>query len=96
MTGPKQRPLGESPEDAAPAAAGPDGSLDWRGSLDDVERALLAQLYFAGGSWQEGLELSTRRSGSESEALRLIEARARFGLGDAAGALAPLPIRVSG
>jgi len=57
--------------------------------LDDVERALLAQLYFASGGVREGLALAHDAPGS-SPALALIEARARFSLGDAAAALALL------
>jgi hypothetical protein len=52
-----------------------------RESLDPVERALLAQLYFASGGWAEGLAL-TASSGGEVRGLALLEARARFGLGE--------------
>lgn len=62
--------------------------------LDDVERALLAQLYFASGGHREGLELARPRAGS-SAALALIEARARFALGDATTALALVEHRLA-
>ena len=79
--------------------------LDWRvtrteqvevlaSELDDVERALLAQLYFASGGHGEGLVLARSRPGS-SAALALIEARARFGLGDTGGALALVEQRLA-
>ena len=54
--------------------------------LDDVERALLAQLHFAVGSWQEGLELCSPVA-ADARGLLLVAARARFGLGDRQGAL---------
>jgi len=62
--------------------------------LDDVERALLAQLYFASGGYREGLVLARQRAGS-SDALAFIEARARFALGDAEAALALLESRLA-
>lgn len=55
-------------------------------ALDDVERALLAQLHFAAGAWQEGLAvLGTSRS--DARGLSLLEARGRFGAGDREAAL---------
>ena len=62
--------------------------------LDDVERALLAQLYFASGGYREGLVLARPRAES-SDALVFIEARARFALGDAEAALALLESRLA-
>jgi len=62
--------------------------------LDDVERTLLAQLYFASSGHREGLALASPRAGS-SGALALIEARARFALGDTGGALALVEQRLS-
>src|SRR5688572_27454047 len=62
--------------------------------LDDVERTLLAQLYFASSGYREGLALARARPGS-SGALALIEARARFALGDASAALALVEQRLA-
>lgn len=62
--------------------------------LDDVERTLLAQLYFASSGHREGLALARSRAGS-SDALALIEARARFALGDTGAALALLEARLA-
>jgi tetratricopeptide (TPR) repeat protein len=56
------------------------------GVLDDVERALLAQLHFSAGAWREGLEL-VRTAGSDLRGLRLLEARALFALGEQDAAL---------
>jgi hypothetical protein len=53
-------------------------------ALDDVERALLAQLHFAAGAWRDGLDTC---SGAASRGLKLIEARGQFGLGQRAAAL---------
>lgn len=63
-------------------------------SLDDVERALYAQLYFASGGAREGLALARSKPGS-SGALALLEARALFSLGDAASALALIERRLA-
>jgi hypothetical protein len=62
--------------------------------LDDVERTLLAQLYFASNGHREGLALARSRAGS-SDALALIEARARFALGETAAALALVDERLA-
>lgn len=87
-----------------PKSLGADDA-DWRATrteqvevlateLDDVERTLLAQLYFASSGHREGLALARSRAGS-SGALALIEARARFGLGDTAGALSLVEQRLA-
>lgn len=55
-------------------------------ALDDVERALLAQLHFAAGAWREALDL-VRAAGSATRGLELLEARALFGLGERDAAL---------
>lgn len=62
-------------------------------TLDDVESALFAQLYFASGGFREGLALAKRPAGST--ALALIEARARFALGEVPAALALLEERLA-
>jgi len=54
--------------------------------LDDVERALLAQLHFAVARWQEGLDLCASAA-ADARGLQLVAARACFGLGDRQGAL---------
>jgi tetratricopeptide (TPR) repeat protein len=56
------------------------------GALDDVELALLAQLHFAAGDFRSGLDVVQRRA-SSARGLALIEARARFGLGERQAAL---------
>src|SRR5688572_6007886 len=66
-----------SPTDASNAAGPP--------VLDDVERALLTQLHFGSGSWQEGLAVC---GGGASRGLKLLEARGLFGVGQRAAALA--------
>ncbi len=66
-----------SPTDTSNAAGPP--------VLDDVERALLAQLHFGSGSWQEGLAIC---GGAASRGLKLLEARGFFGVGERAAALA--------
>src|SRR5690606_8514641 len=55
-------------------------------ALDDVERALLAQLHFSAGAWREGLAL-VRSSGGRPRGLALLEARALFALGERDAAL---------
>jgi len=74
----QQVPPRGAPTDPAEATAGP------LPAFDDVERALLAQLHFASGAWQEGLAAC---SGASSRGLRLLEARGLFGLGQRAAAL---------
>lgn len=75
----KLRQRGAAP--APPSVAGDDPA-----SLDDVERALLAQLHFASGGWQQGLDIS-RSAGPGSRGLRLLEARGWFGMGQHSAAL---------
>jgi methyltransferase family protein len=53
-----------------------------RESLNPVERALLAQLYFANGGWAEGLTLARSTGETDGRGLALLEARGRFGLGE--------------
>jgi Methyltransferase domain/Tetratricopeptide repeat len=69
-------------EQISPAASLEPGAT----ALDDVERALLAQLHFATGDWQEGLAVALASERS-LRGLALIEARARFGLGEQQAAL---------
>jgi tetratricopeptide (TPR) repeat protein len=71
-----------------------DAAPGFEASLDDVERTLLAQLYFAGGAWQEGLAVA-RRAQREMRGLALVEARARFGLGERDAALAIVDRRLA-
>lgn len=54
---------------------------------DDVERALIAQLFFAAGAWQDGLSTC---AGPGSRGLRLLEARGHFGGGQREAALSVL------
>lgn len=63
-------------------------------SLDDVERALLAQLHFAGGAWREGLAV-VQRPQRDVRGLALVEARARFGLGERDAAIAIVDRRLA-
>jgi tetratricopeptide (TPR) repeat protein len=56
-------------------------------ALDDVELALLAQLHFAAGDYRGGLA-AVRHPERSARGLSLIEARARFGLGEREEALA--------
>jgi hypothetical protein len=72
------------PSDPVPSGA-ESAALPSR-QLDDVERALLAQLHFSAGAWREGLELVCT-AGSEPRGLQLLEARARFALGEQDAAL---------
>jgi hypothetical protein len=51
------------------------------GTLDDVERALLAQLHFSTGAWRDGLAL-LRDAARKARGLGLLEARALFALGE--------------
>jgi tetratricopeptide (TPR) repeat protein len=66
-----------------------------RGSLDPVERALLAQLYFANGGWAEGLALARRAGEGDLRGLALLEARGRFGMGERSGAIEALERQVA-
>lgn len=72
-----------------PPAPSPDASAApgvERDALDDVERALLAQLHFSAGAWREGLEV-LRAPGASARGLPLLEARALFALGEREAAL---------
>src|SRR5262245_22927572 len=79
------------PSERVPAAlpASPAGSETERVAtegLDDVELALLAQLHFAAGDFRGGLDVVRHREGF-ARGLALIEARARFALGERDAAL---------
>lgn len=72
------KPMSFDPPLTAPAPA------DAAGELDDVERALLAQLHFSAGAWREGRDI-VRAGGARG--LGLLEARATFALGEREAAL---------
>lgn len=80
------RPAPATSSTAAPALAIGETPA---GELDDVERALLAQLHFSAGAWQEGLAL-VRASERQGRGSWLLEARALFALGERDAALARL------
>jgi tetratricopeptide (TPR) repeat protein len=71
------------PEGAASQWAGA-ASARSQPDLDEVERALLAQLHFASGGWHDGLAAC---AGAASRGLKLLEARGHFGSGQRATAL---------
>jgi hypothetical protein len=83
-----------SPEPTDAESAPLDAASAFEASLDDVERTLLAQLYFAGGAWQEGLAVA-RRTQHDVRGLELVEARARFGLGERDAAFAIVDRRLA-
>lgn len=87
-------PVSSRPASSPPTASSPNDSASARVDapsdvLDDVERALLAQLHFSAGAWREGLDL-VRAAGREARGLGLLEARALFALGERDAALALL------
>jgi tetratricopeptide (TPR) repeat protein len=83
-----------SPEPTDTESPPLDAGRAFEASLDDVERALLAQLYFAGGAWQEGLAVASHPQ-RDVRGLALVEARARFGLGEREAALAIVEQRLA-
>lgn len=80
-------PVSSPPVSPAPSASSESASAEAPSrALDDVERALLAQLHFSAGAWREGLEL-VRGAQRRARGLCLLEARALFALGERDAAL---------
>src|ERR1043165_8335151 len=77
------KPVSSSPTSTGQDADAPASADD---ALDDVERALLAQLHFSVAGWREGLDL-VRGAAGGTRGLALLEARALFALGERDAAL---------